>query len=108
MEGQQHPERRDLAHTLSRIDPQGGQGHVERPAYLSFRLGLGSRWFEDTAPEQGAPQQHEPECKAPSAHGFPPASASAVRCFMTSAVKRSIDDDASASLMLPNIIRQAR
>ena len=54
MDGIEDPERGELPDDLSRIEPHGGQGHVESPAHLAVGLGLGGAPVETTAGEQGA------------------------------------------------------
>src|SRR5439155_1680600 len=131
----EHPEWCDDAYLLTRVEPEGRERHVQRPAHLAFRLGLRRRGLHATGPEQGA-DQHTRERRASAAlHGLLPGSflshtaiaysrsassdrepragqgaggASAMRRGMTSAVNRAIDAAASASLMLPNASRQTK
>src|SRR5262247_1209705 len=57
VQGVEHPERRnDTDHRLTGIVPRGRHGDVERPAHFPFWLGLGGRWVDKTAREQGAQQ----------------------------------------------------
>jgi hypothetical protein len=61
----EHPERRQHPDHLRRIEPGGGERHVERPAHLAFRLRLGARGRETGTEQQDHHQDHGHEC----AHG---------------------------------------
>ena len=52
----EHPERGEPLE-LSRIEPHGRERHVQRPAHLAFRLGLGGGVVDETAGEQRAQQE---------------------------------------------------
>ena len=56
----QHPERREHADDLGRIEPGRRERHVERPAHLAFRLGLRRA---GTGHRQGAQQDSQPRCQ---------------------------------------------
>ena len=61
----EHPERGQHPDHLGRIEPGRRERHVERPAHLSFRLGLSGRGGETGTEEQDDHQDHGHE----SAHG---------------------------------------
>jgi hypothetical protein len=65
VDGVKDPERRELARHLARIEPDGGQRHVERPAHLAFGLRLGRCGVRQSAREPDA-QQHDAQGESAS------------------------------------------
>jgi len=57
----QHPERREHADDLGRVEPRRREGDVERPAHLALGLGLGARG-SGRAGDQGPGEQRD-ECE---------------------------------------------
>ena len=67
VQGIDHPEGRDDAHDLGRIEPDRGERHVQRPAHLSLGPGLRGSFVGETGGERGAHQEHTAQTTTPFA-----------------------------------------